>query len=257
MFAAVLNEKNFFFHKKAGEKVCRIKNMAFEFIFDALKTEKKITEYDTQQYILKEFKKVNLINEGLNPIVAINSHAANPHFECTQNDNYEIKKGDRILIDLWAKEDHPDGVYYDITWCGYLGKMPPQNYKKMFETVVQARNLSKNFIIEELEKEEKVFGWQVDDLCRKFLLEKGYGKYFTHRTGHSIDSKVHGSGVNLDNFETKDQREIIPGMCFSIEPGIYKNNIGVRSEINVFINKNRKVITIGEEQENLILLDEC
>lgn len=255
MFVARLNKENILFHKKAGEKVYKIKDMAFEFIFDAVKSRKKITEYDVQQFILKEFKKEGLTSEGLNPIVAVNSHAANPHFEPTQNNTYEIKKGDRILIDLWAKIDHPSGIYYDITWCGYLGKNPPKKYAELFNTVVQARKLAKNFIVEKMEKGKRIFGWEVDDIARKYISAKGYGKYFTHRTGHSIDTKVHGSGVNLDNFETKDDRELIPGICFSIEPGIYKDDIGVRSEISVLIDYNRDVIVVGEEQENLVLMD--
>jgi Xaa-Pro aminopeptidase len=126
----------------------------------------------------------------------------------------------------------------------------------MFDIVVQARIQAKNFIIAKLEKGEKVLGWQVDELCRKYISAKGYGEYFTHRTGHSIDTQVHGSGVNLDNFETRDQRAIIPGVCFSIEPGIYKNDIGVRSEISVLIDINKNVIVVGDEQERLILLEE-
>lgn len=252
LFVAKLSEENMILHKKAGEKVQRIKDMAFDLIFDAVKSGKKITEYAAQQFILEEFAKENLTCEGLNPIVAVNSHAANPHFEVTPNNTYEIKKEDRILIDLWAKIDVPTGVYYDITWCGYLGKRHPKKYVEMFNIVVQARNLAKNFISERLEKGERVLGWEVDDVSRRYISGKGYGDYFTHRTGHSIDTKVHGSGVNIDNFETRDQREITPCICFSIEPGIYKGDIGVRSEISVLIDNNRKVV-VGEEQERLIL----
>ncbi len=255
LFVARLDEEGMILHKKAGEKVHRIKNMAFEFIFDAVKSGKKIKEYDVQQFILRKFAEENLTCEGLNPIVAVNSHAANPHFECTPNNTYEIKREDRILIDLWAKVNVPDGVYYDITWCGYLGKRPPKKYVEMFDIVVQARNLAKNFISEKLEKGERILGWEVDDVSRRYISEKGYGDYFTHRTGHSIDTKVHGSGVNIDNFETKDYREITSCTCFSIEPGIYKGDIGVRSEINVLIDRNKKVVVEGAEQERLLLME--
>jgi len=256
LFVARLSKENINLHKKAGEKVQRIKDMAFELIFDAIKSEKKITEYDVQQFILEKFAKENLTCEGLNPIVAVNDHAANPHFDVTSKNTYSIKKEDRILIDLWAKVNVPAGVYYDITWCGYLGKKPPKKYVEMFNIVVQARNLAKNFISERIEKGERVLGWEVDDVCRKYISEKGYGDFFTHRTGHSIDTKVHGSGVNIDNFETRDQREITPCICFSIEPGIYKRDIAVRSEISVLIDKNRKIIVVGKEQESLITLDD-
>lgn len=256
LFVARLNKKGMTLHKEAGEKVQKIKNMAFELIFDAVKSGKKITEYDVQQFILEKFAKENLTSEGLNPIVAVNSHAADPHFEVTLDNACEIKEKDRILIDLWAKVDDPDGVYYDITWCGYLGNNPPKKYVEMFDIVVQARNLAKNFIIEKLKNREPILGWEVDDVSRNHIYKKGYGDHFIHRTGHSIDTKVHGSGVNLDNFETKDQREIIPGVCFSIEPGIYKEDFGVRSEISVLIGTNRNVVVVGAEQERLVLLDE-
>lgn len=255
LFLAKLSKEQILLHKKAGEKVQKIKDMAFEFIFDSIKSQKRITEYDVQQFILRKFNEENLTCESLHPIVAVNSHAANPHFQPIPENAFEIRKGDRILMDLWAKINVPEGVYYDITWCGYAGKNPPREYVKIFKIVVEARNLAKNFIIEKLEKGEKVCGWEVDDVVRKYITEKGYGKYFTHRTGHSIDTSVHGSGVNLDNFETKDEREIIPGICFSIEPGIYKGNIGVRSEINMVIDYDKKPIVVGEEQEELVLPD--
>ena len=256
LFVSRLSTEGMNLHKKAGEKIQKIKDIAFELIFDAVKSGKKITEYDVQRFILEEFIKEGLTCKGLNPIVAVNSHAANPHFEVTPNNTYKIKKKDRMLIDLWAKIDVPAGVYYDITWCGYLGKRPPRKYVEMFDIVVQARNLAKNFIIEKLKKGEGVLGWEVDDITRRYISKKGYGDYFTHRTGHSIDTKIHGSGVNLDNFETRDQREIIPCICFSIEPGIYKGDIGVRSEIDVLIDENSKVVVVGAEQERLLLLDD-
>jgi Xaa-Pro aminopeptidase len=255
LFGAALNDENMILHKKAGEKVQRIKDNAFELIFDAIKSSKRVTDYDVQRFILEEFNNDNLTCEGLNPVVAVNSHAANPHFEIDSKNACEIKEGDRILIDLWAKVDVPAGVYYDITWCGFVGKNPPKKYAELFDIVVQARNLAKNHIIEKFEKEESVLGWEVDDISRRYISEKGYGDFFIHRTGHSIDTNVHGSGVNIDNFETKDYREITSGTCFSIEPGIYKGDIGVRSEINVLIDGNKKVVVEGAEQERLLLME--
>ncbi len=254
LFTARIDEEGVIFHKEAGRKIQRIKDMVFELIFNAVKSNKRITEYDAQQFILEQFMKENLTCEALNPIVAVNSHAADPHFEVNPNNAYEIKWRDRILVDLWAKVNVPTGIYYDITWCGYLGETPPKEYVAMFDVVVKTRNITKNFIVEKLKKGKRIFGWQVDDVCREYISTKGYGDYFIHRTGHSIDTKVHGSGVNLDNFETKDEREILSGVCFSIEPGIYKNDIGARSEINILVDNKKNVVVVGKEQEELILL---
>ena len=256
LFVAKLSDENIALHKQAGEKIQLIKDRVFKFIFTAVKNGARITEYEAQQFILREFVKENLTSEGLDPIVAVNSHAANPHFQVTPTNTYEIKKEDRILVDLWAKMNVPNGVYYDITWCGYVGKTPPNNYLQLFDTVVQARNLTKNFVIKKIMNKERVFGYEVDDVCRNYISQKGYGQYFTHRTGHSIDTSLHGSGVNIDNFETRDYRELMPGLCFSIEPGIYKDALGVRSEINVLITYDNTCLLVGPEQKKLVLLDD-
>lgn len=254
LFEARVDEKGVALHREAGEKVQKIKDRAFELIIDAVKSSRRITEYDVQQFILNQFARGNLTCESFPPLVAVNEHAADPHFEVAPRDAYEIRRDDRVLIDLWAKVTVPDGIYYDITWCGYMGEAPPEEYVTIFGIVVQARKLAKNFIIKRLKQSQKIFGWQVDDVCRDYISEKGYGDYFTHRTGHSIHTQIHGNGVNIDNLETRDDREIIPGTCFSIEPGIYKDDIGARSEISVLIDSDRSVIVVGEEQEYLILL---
>jgi Xaa-Pro aminopeptidase len=187
-------------------------------------------------------------------MVAVNSHAANGHFELTKDNSLPIRRNDRVLIDLWAKENVPKGIYYDITWCGYVGETAPEQYAKLFSIVVCARDIAKEFIINRLRRLEPIFGWEVDDICRNYIMEKGYGDYFLHRTGHSIHTSVHGNGVNLDNLETRDDRQIIRGTCFSIEPGIYIDDIGVRSEINVLVDNQNNVIVVGEQQKELIVM---
>jgi len=243
-------------HREAGQKVQSIKDAAFEFIFKAIGSSHLKSELDVQEFILNKFAEQNLTCEGLKPVVAVNSHAADPHFEVTPSTNATIKEGDRILIDLWAKVDHPEAIYYDITWCGFAGKVPQLEYSKLFNIVVEARKRAKEFVIKKVTSGEKVLGWQVDDVCRSYIASKGYADYFTHRTGHSIDAAIHGSGVNIDNYETKDYREIIPGSCFSIEPGIYVGDLGVRSEIDVLIDKAGQVHVEGPEQEKLVVMDE-
>lgn len=160
---------------------------------------------------------------------------------------------ERLLIDLWARENVPEGIYYDITWCGFMGGHPDEEYRRLFGVVVQARNLTKEFIARRIADGKPVFGWEADDVCRGFIAGQGLAEYFVHRTGHSIHKTVHGNGVNLDNLETRDDREIISGTCFSIEPGITRGEIGVRSEIDVLVDHQRNVLVVGPEQRGLAL----
>ncbi|RKY84185.1 aminopeptidase P family protein [candidate division KSB1 bacterium] len=255
-FEALIDEEGYKLHLQAGELVQEIKNQAFKEIERAIKAGEKVTEYDIQQFIAKKFKENNLQNDGEDPIVGVNEHPADPHFEPTPENSYVIKKGDTLLIDLWAKMDVPGGIYYDITWSGFVGKNPPPKYVEIFNVVRDARDAAVNFIREKFDKKEVCYGWEVDDACRKVVSEAGYGQYFTHRTGHSIGDCVHGNGVNIDNLETKDSRQIVPGICFSIEPGIYlEGEMAVRTEIDVFVTLKGEVVVAGEVQKELVLLD--
>jgi Xaa-Pro aminopeptidase len=188
------------------------------------------------------------------PMVGVNEHAADPHFEVSPTKSTAIKENDRVLLDLWARENVPEGIYYDITWCGFMGRKPDTEYQRLFDIVVAARNLTKHFVAERIASRQPVYGWEADDVCRKYITERGLGEFFVHRTGHSIHTSVHGNGANLDNLETKDERRLIWGSCFSIEPGIYKDGIGVRSEIDVVIDSQGMVSVAGPEQSSLILL---
>jgi len=254
VFEAAVSEKGFELHQEAGIKVQKIKNEAFSLIMNSIRNDKVITEYDVQNFILNRFDEENLTCDHSKVIVAVNDHAADPHFELLPENSNTIKRGDRILIDLWARVSDEEGIYYDITWCGYTDYQAPVEYAKMFDVVVNARKIAKNFIREKIITGEVLHGWEVDHACREYIHDQGYGDYFVHRTGHSIQKTVHGNGVNLDNLETKDDRLVDNGLLFSIEPGIYKEGIGVRTEINVMI-KNNDIVVIGEEQEELILLD--
>lgn len=256
IFEAVIDEKGYKSHLEAGEIVQKIKDEAFALIGQKVRNGEKITEYDVQQFIVKRFHEEGLTDDNDHPIVGVNEHPADPHFEPKPGNTYTIKKGDTLLIDLWARKDNDSSIYYDITWCGYVGLNPPSKYVEIFNLVKDARTSAKNFIRDKFSKGEKCYGYEVDDVCRSVIKEAGYGEYFIHRTGHSIGHEVHGNGVNIDNFETKDERELVPGICFSIEPGIYlPGEMGVRSEINVFITKDREVVVAGKEQEKLILMD--
>jgi len=255
IFEAIIDKTGYEAHLEAGKKVHKIKDEAFELIGQKIHKNESITEYEAQQFIVKRFEEEGLTDDGDHPIVGVNEHPSDPHFEPTRENSYVIKKGDTLLIDLWARKNDDTGIYYDITWCGYIGDNPPAKYVEIFNIVRDARNAARDFIRDKFRKDEPCYGFEVDDVCRKVVVDGGYGEYFVHRTGHSIGREVHGNGVHIDNLETKDERELVPGICFSIEPGIYlPGEMAVRSEINVFITKGREVVVAGAEQEELILL---
>ncbi|MCB9090376.1 MAG: M24 family metallopeptidase [Calditrichae bacterium] len=255
-FEAIIDEKGYHSHCEAGKRVLKIKDEAYRRIGDAIRNEQALTEYEVQQFIMKRFEEDGLTCEGHGPIVGINEHPADPHFESKPGEgNYIFKPGDTVLIDLWAKLDQPGSIYYDVTWCGYVGTNPPEKYLEIFNTVRDARKAAVNFVRKKFANGEACFGWEVDDACRNVVIERGYGDYFIHRTGHSIGINVHGNGVNIDNLETKDERQLVPGICFSVEPGIYlQDDMAARSEINVFIKLDGEVVVYGDEQEDLILI---
>ena len=255
-FQAVLDDAAYRSHVEAGRRVQKIKDEAFALIGAEVRAGRTITQYDAQQFILRRFAEEGLTCLGENPMVGTNEHPADPHFEPTPANARPIRQGDTLLIDLWAKLDQPGAIFYDITWCGFVGKKPPAKYMELFHTVRDARNAAVAFVRERYAAKQKVCGWEVDDVCRAVVKQAGYGDFFIHRTGHSIGEQVHGNGVNIDNLETRDEREIVPGICFSIEPGIYlKGEMAVRSEIDVFVTPAGKVDVCGAEQDELILLD--
>jgi Xaa-Pro aminopeptidase len=254
-FEAIIGAEGFESHRKAGVKVQKIKDEAFAEIGKALRSGKRATEYDIQQFIAGRFEEEGLTCDAEYPIVAVNEHAADPHFEPTPQKASVIRKGDKVLIDLWAKLKDPGSIYYDITWCGFLGDDPPEKYVKIFDVVMRARDAAVDFVARKLAKGEQIFGWEVDRACRSVVKDAGYEKFFVHRTGHSIGEAVHGNGVNIDNLETKDERRLAPGICFSIEPGIYiEGEMGVRTEIDVFITEKGEVVVEGEKQKKLVTI---
>ena len=182
------------------------------------------------------------------PDVAVNANASNPHYNPTEERCSEIRRGDLVLLDMWAKLDVPDGVYYDITWVGYCGEQPPEAMEKVFGIVRDARDKAIARVKAAVAAKEPLCGYQVDDAARAYIRDAGYAEYFFHRTGHSIGVEVHGAGANMDNLETHDERRVIPWTCFSIEPGIYLPEFGVRSEVDVFVDETSARVT-GEMQD--------
>ena len=231
---ARLNDAQAAGHQAAAHLVLQAKDYAFAWIGAQLNDGKTITEYDVQQEILGQFDAMDLVTDHP-PIVAANAKSSDPHYAPTATNTQEIKGGDFILIDLWAKQKELDAVFADTTWVAYAGKTVPSQYVEIFEIVKEARDRAVRFIRERWERDEPIHGYQVDDCVRGYITEKGYGEFFIHRTGHNIGTVIHGNGVNLDNLETRDRRTLISGVCFSIEPGIYLSDFGVRTEIDVFL----------------------
>jgi Xaa-Pro aminopeptidase len=241
-------------HDRAALGCLAAKDAGFALIHERLAQGRVVTESDVQALIWRRFQEHGL-NADHPCIVAVNDHASDPHFETAAGpDDREIRKGDLVLIDFWAKvADDARAVYYDATWMGYCGRTVPDKVREVWETVKGARDAAVDFVTHSVADGRTIRGADVDDVSRGYIEERGYGPYFLHRTGHSIGYQVHGNGVNIDNLETRDQRTIIPGVCFSIEPGIYLPEFGVRSEIDMFIHEGAAEVT-GDIQRDLLLL---
>jgi Xaa-Pro aminopeptidase len=253
MFDAVWTKELFNENKPVAKALYEIVNKSFEFIKKSFNENKSLNEFDVQQFIIKEFEKRSYYTDSP-PIVGVNENSANPHYAPDDKIHKQINNGDFVLIDLWAKINRDDAVWADITWVGYMGKTVPEKYTKIFDIVAEARDAAFNLISDRFKQGEKIRGYEGDDAARDVITKAGYGKYFIHRTGHSISSNLHGSGAHLDNYETRDERLILPSTSFSIEPGIYlTGDFGVRSEIDVFIAKDGKVISTGEERQKEIV----
>jgi Xaa-Pro aminopeptidase len=254
-FEATIDQRGYKGHLEAGRRIHRIKDEAFDGIRAALASGRSITEYDVQQSILAAFGREGLTCDDHPPMVGVNDHAADPHFECRKEGTREIRRGDAVLIDLWARLDEPASIYHDITWCGFAGTEPPAEYLRIFRLVCKARDAAVGFVRARLGRPEGCRGWEVDDHCRSVITDGGYGERFLHRTGHSIGTTVHGNGANLDNLETHDDRRLVPGLCFSVEPGIYlEGRMAARSEVNVFITPDGKAEVTGPAQQDLVLV---
>ena len=240
-------------HFSAGVIIDRIMRGAFEYAANCVREKKRLTEYNLKEWILKEFEAAGIwAEEG--PDIAVNAHASDPHYGPTAESSAPVREGDLLLLDVWGKKKTPGSVYYDVTWMGYLGAKVPEKYAKIFAVVRKARDAALDLIRTHVAKEKPLQGWQVDKTARAVIEKAGYGKYFFHRTGHSIGEKVHGNGVNMDGLETHDVRHLIPHTCNSVEPGIYLPEFGVRSEVNVYIDEKEAGVTGAVQNEILPLL---
>jgi Xaa-Pro aminopeptidase len=239
-------------HLEAGRRVDRVRSEAFAKVSAKVGAGERVTEFEMKEFILGRFKEEGLFTDH-GPDVAVNANASNPHYDPTQDGCSEIVKGDLVLMDMWAKLAAPESVYYDITWVGYCGVEVPAEIEKVWGVVRGARDRAIQCVVDAVASKKVLRGFEVDDAARGVVREAGYEEYFFHRTGHSIGTEVHGTGANMDNLETHDERKVIPWTCFSIEPGIYLDKFGIRSEVDVFVEEGRAFVT-GEMQERLLLL---
>jgi Xaa-Pro aminopeptidase len=239
-------------HLEAGRRVDRVRAEAFQKIAATLGAGQTVTEWEVNRFIRSGFEKAGLVTDH-GPIVAVNSNMSDPHYEPEARGSREIRPGDAVLIDMWAKLDLPSSVYYDITWTGYCGPTPPAALQNIFEVVRDARDRAVQRVQAAIAHGEDIEGFQVDDAARTYIKERGFGEYFVHRTGHSIGEEVHGTGANMDNLETHDDRRIIARTCFSVEPGVYLPDFGIRSEVNVYVGATEARVT-GEVQQKLVMI---
>lgn len=209
-------------------------------------------EFQVQQWLLAAFRREDLVADSA-PIVAVNQNSSNPHYAPTAEHSAAIQEGDFILLDVWGKKNIPGAVYYDISWTGYVGRSLPGRVQEIFDIVARSRDAGIDKVRSTIAAGNKLCGWEVDKAARDVLAAAGYAQYLNNRVGHSIGTEVHGNGANMDNFESRDDREVIPYTCFSIEPGIYLPEFGLRSEVNMLV-RNRSAEVTGRIQNAVILV---
>lgn len=243
-------------HIRAARKVDEVKDEGFAMIRRRIEQGSPVSEYEVQQFMLQRLHEEGLVTMAP-PMVSVNENASNPHYTASKKTHAPIRQGDFVLIDIWAKESSPRAVYADITWDGFVGQEVPGRIVQVFDVVAGARDLAVDYLRKAATRGESTQGWKVDKVVRDFITEKGYGEYFIHRTGHSIDTEDHGKGVNIDSLESRDTREIIPGLGFSIEPGVYLPEFGVRCEINVYCSETGPEVHTPIQDHVLAILEEC
>jgi len=251
-FEATWTEEQVRSHFAARDAIDRITEEAFREIGRRVRNG-GTDEFAIQQWIDEAFRRAGLTNEDDPPIVAVNANSGNPHYSPTAETSKAIREGDFVLLDIWGKMQTPGAVYYDITWTGFVGKAPSDRIRQIFEVVSGARDVGVKTVQDAIAAGRPIAGWQVDEATRDHIARAGYGQYFIHRTGHSIATSVHGNGPNMDNLETRDERAILPNTCFSIEPGIYLPEFGVRSEVDVLVRADSAEVT-GRIQREIVII---
>ena len=234
-------------HERAANRLVQIVGEAFAYIGQR---PGGVTEWEASEFIRRRFAETGLETEH-GPIVAVNANSGNPHYEPLPASSQVIRADDWVLIDLWARE--PQGYYADITWVGYLGESPPERHQTVFEAVIAARDRGFDALRSAFAQGRRLAGYEVDRAARDFLIEAGYGDFFSHRLGHSLGRQVHANTVHLDNLETKDTRRLVEGLGFTIEPGVYLPEFGVRSEVDVYFDADGPRLTTAAQREIVLI----
>jgi Xaa-Pro dipeptidase len=250
-FEATWTEEQIGTHFQARDAVDAITAEAFKEIGRRVRNG-GTTEHAMQQWFMEAFAREGLVTDDP-PIVAANANSGNPHYEPHAEGSAPIREGDFVLLDVWAKKNTPHAVYYDITWTGFVGESPSPRMREVFEVVRQGRDAGVKAVTDAFAAGRPIAGWEVDQAVRGHIKQAGFGDYFIHRTGHSIGIEVHANGANMDDLEIHDERRILPNSCFSIEPGIYLPEFGVRSEVNVLARFGSAEVT-GKIQSEIVII---
>lgn len=238
-------------HRFAAQRLTQVAKGTFEFIRDNINW--KLTEHDLAEYMRGRFERLSLTTED-GPVVAVNANSSDPHYEPTVDRARIIRRGSWLLIDLWArKSGEPNAIYSDITWTAYLGAKVPDEQRRVFDAVVAARDAAIEFVDRSLSKGDEIQGWQVDRVARDVMRTHDLAEYFVHRLGHSLGTSVHSNGVNLDDWETRDTRLLLPGLGVTVEPGAYLGEFGVRSEVDLYLTERGAEVTTEPQTEVAIL----
>lgn len=239
-------------HRKASDALYRIKDRAFEFVRERLSGGTSLTEYDVQQAMLGWFETEGLVADDT-PNVSAQENAGNPHYHPSREVHRSIRREEILLLDLWGKLRTPGAVFADITWVGFTGSSVPDEYARAFGAARDGRDAAVALVQSAVREGRVLRGYEVDRACRAVVDRAGYGAQFIHRTGHSLGETVHGNGVHLDDYETHDDRRLIPGTGFTIEPGVYTDTFGVRTEINMYVDA-REAYVSGPLQQEIVTL---
>ncbi len=251
-FEATWDSQQWLMHQAAAVQTNAAFDVAWKCIADGVRADGFVEEVVVRDAIMEHFH-ANSMTTYHPPIVAVGPHSGDPHYETGTGENTKIHEGDFVLVDLWAKLDRPRAVYSDLTRTGFIGTEVSDKYTRIFDIVAAARDAAIACARDAYSESRPLQGWEVDDACRKVIDDAGYGEYYVHRTGHSIGQEVHGNGANMDNLETREERLVMKNTCFSVEPGIYQSEFGVRSEVDVFVDGEGTVhVTGGDLQTRVV-----
>lgn len=252
-FEAVWDQAAVATHRAASERLYRIKDRAFDAIRQKVKNGERPVEYDIQQMMMRWFEEEGLVTDSA-PVVAAQENAGNPHYMPAPEGSRRIEPDELVLLDLWGKLKSPGAVFADITWVGFTGAAVPASYARAFGAIRDARDAAIDLVERAALEGRELRGWEVDRVARATLERAGYGPQILHRTGHSLGEEVHGNGVHMDDYETHDDRRLLPGTGFTIEPGVYFDTFGVRTEINMIVEARSASVTGPRQQEILTLV---